>query len=76
MEPNIKRVRLARGISQLRLAASSGMDTSTISRIELGKQAPRDDTLKRLAEALDCEISDFFNTTNISPFDNEQTAER
>ena len=42
------------------LAASSGVDRGTISRIELGHVSPRIDTIGFLCEAMDTSLSHFF----------------
>ena len=49
------RLRIAReraGLSQLALAAASGVTNDTICRIELGRRAPQVATIERLAKAL------------------------
>jgi transcriptional regulator with XRE-family HTH domain len=56
----IRRIRTLRGYSQRELALRSGIDPVTISRLETGTHEPRPATLRKLAQALDVEISDFF----------------
>jgi transcriptional regulator with XRE-family HTH domain len=48
--------RVARGLSQQELAALCGTSQPAIARLESGAQAPRVDTLRRIAHALDCEL--------------------
>jgi transcriptional regulator with XRE-family HTH domain len=48
--------RVARGLSQKELAALCGTSQPAIARLESGAQAPRVDTLRRIAHALDCEL--------------------
>jgi len=48
----LRRLRLARGLSQARLAASAGLHANTPSRIELGGHRLRPETLARLVRAL------------------------
>ena len=48
----LREVREARGLSQLDLAAVSGLTHEAISRWELGQKAPNADTLRALAQAL------------------------
>lgn len=48
--------RLARGLSQKELAALCGTSQPAIARLESGAQPPRVDTLRRAANALDCEL--------------------
>jgi ribosome-binding protein aMBF1 (putative translation factor) len=49
--------RAARSLSQRELAALVGTTQSAIARLEAGGRPPRIDTLMRIAEALDCELS-------------------
>jgi transcriptional regulator with XRE-family HTH domain len=43
-------------LSQRELAELCGTTQSAIARIERGRRPPRIDTLKRIANALDCEL--------------------
>ena len=52
-------LREARGLSQLDLAAVSGLTHEAISRWELGHKAPNADTLRALAQALHVEPEQF-----------------
>ena len=49
--------RKARRLSQRELAELTGTTQSAIARIERGARPPRIDTLKRIADALDCELA-------------------
>jgi DNA-binding XRE family transcriptional regulator len=49
--------RTARDLSQRELAELVGTTQSAIARLEAGGRPPRIDTLLRIAEALDCELS-------------------
>jgi transcriptional regulator with XRE-family HTH domain len=49
--------RQAWDLSQGELAELCGTTQSAIARIERGKRPPRIDTLQRVANALDCELS-------------------
>jgi DNA-binding XRE family transcriptional regulator len=49
--------RQARGLSQRQLAELTGTTQSAIARLERGGRPPRIDTLLRIAEALDCDLS-------------------
>jgi predicted transcriptional regulator len=49
--------RLSLGLSQKELALLTGTTQSAIARLERGGRPPRIDTLLRIAEALDCELS-------------------
>src|SRR5215208_3050264 len=52
--------RLQSGSSQRDLAEKSGVGQDTISGIEAGHRDPRPSTLRKLAEALNVEVRDFF----------------
>lgn len=52
------RARVAAGKSQQQLAAEAKVSTSHMSAIEKGQKAASPDVLRRLAEALGCEIAD------------------
>ena len=47
----------AMGLSQRELAELCGTTQSAIARLERGGRPPRIDTLLRIAEALDCDLS-------------------
>jgi DNA-binding XRE family transcriptional regulator len=49
--------RVERGFSQRELAELVGTTQSAIARLERGGRPPRIDTLLKIAEALDCELS-------------------
>ncbi len=55
---NLKVMRARRNMTQEELAKKAGVTLTTISYYETGHRFPRGDTLKKLAEALDCEIKD------------------
>lgn len=53
------RVKAARGrMSREELAVRSGTSLPTIQRIETGKHSPRVETLRRIADALNCTMAD------------------
>ncbi len=56
----LKRLRRLRGLTQQELAERSGVSQYTITEIETGRREPRPSTLRKLARALDVEVSDFF----------------
>jgi transcriptional regulator with XRE-family HTH domain len=56
----IKEIRRRKGWSQKDLAEESGVGQDTISGIESGRHEPRPSTLRKLADALDVEVADFF----------------
>ena len=49
--------RLSLGLSQKELAHLTGTTQSAIARLERGGRPPRIDTLLRIAQALDCELT-------------------
>jgi transcriptional regulator with XRE-family HTH domain len=49
---NLRRLRLARFLSQAELARQSGLHTLTISRLETGRVRPSTRTVRALAESL------------------------
>jgi transcriptional regulator with XRE-family HTH domain len=57
---NIRRLRVARGLSQEALAVDAEIDRTYVSRLERGLENPTVAVLDRLAQALDASISDFF----------------
>lgn len=56
----LKVVREERGLSRAGVAALSGLNPATITRIEKGERSPTVETLEKLAVALDVELADFF----------------
>ena len=49
--------RVARGVTQRQLSMKTGIDQANISRIEKGNVAPSLQTLQRIAQALDLDLS-------------------
>ena len=49
---NVRRVRVARGVSQERLAFDAGVDRSYVGGLERGEMNPSVDILERLASTL------------------------
>ena len=54
----LRQRRIAIGVSQERLGELSGLDRTYISGIERGVRNPTIDSLSRIAEALECELSE------------------
>jgi len=54
----LKDKRELRALSQQDLASESGVAKSTIVRIENGQHRPNWVTIRKLAKALDCEVSE------------------
>ena len=57
----IRAARLSKGFAQERLAEFAGIDRSFVSRLERGKVNPTFLTLRKLANALDVELSQLVN---------------
>ncbi|MCE1199368.1 MAG: helix-turn-helix domain-containing protein [Marinilabiliales bacterium] len=56
----IVELRKLKGIKQIDLAISSGIDDSSLRRIEEGRANPTIKTLSKIAQALGVEVGDFF----------------
>lgn len=57
---NLRRLRVARGVSQENLAVDAGIDRTYVSRLERVLENPTVAVLERLAQALGVPISEFF----------------
>lgn len=57
---NIRRVRVAKGLSQEALADGARIDRTYVSKLERGKDNPSVDVLDRIAAACEVEITDLF----------------
>ena len=62
---SIRRIRLAKGFSQLDLSAAANMSQSFIANIEKGKKEPSAMTLIRIADALEVSPRDFFPESEV-----------
>ena len=60
---DIKAVRQQKGITQQDLSEATGIDQSSISRMENGKQGISLDNLYQIALALDDPIDSFFSSS-------------
>ena len=63
---NIRRLRVAKGISQEALAIEATVDRTYVSRLERAMENPSVGVLERLAGALDCEIGEFFDKAKVA----------
>jgi len=59
---NLRKLRVAKGLSQETLAVDAGIDRTYVSRLERGLENPTVAVLERLAGALSAQITDFFVT--------------
>jgi transcriptional regulator with XRE-family HTH domain len=57
---NIKECRLATGMKQADLANLLGINTTTVSKWEVGESAPRASQIPAVADALNCSIDALF----------------
>jgi transcriptional regulator with XRE-family HTH domain len=57
---NLRRLRVARDVSQERLAFDSGVDRSYLGGLERGEENPTVDVLERLAETLMVKLAELF----------------
>lgn len=60
MENNLKSIRLAKGLSQEKLAEKVGTARQTIGNIEQGKTTPSTPLALELADALGVKVEDIF----------------
>jgi len=56
----VKQIRLAKNITQIKLATDCDFDKASMSRIESGQTNPTVLTLRKLSKALNVNISEFF----------------
>jgi transcriptional regulator with XRE-family HTH domain len=57
---NIKRIRKQRGLTQKELGEKIGLSDAQVSNIEKGKRSTSIDRQVKIAEALKCNVSDFY----------------
>lgn len=57
---NLRRIRVAAGVSQEQLAVDAGVDRTYVGRIERGLENPTVGNLEKLAAALSIHISELF----------------
>lgn len=66
---NIKFYRELKAITQEQLAEMAGIGTSSLGCIEIGLSMPKPETLINLARALEIEVGEFFDTSNVKNID-------
>ena len=64
---NLRSIRKIRGLKQNELAELAGVEDKTISRIEVGGNYPSMALLVKLAQVLDCELTDFVKINDNDP---------
>lgn len=57
---NLRRVRVATGVSQEQLAVDAGVDRTYVGRVERGVENPTVGNLDKLVDALEVHISELF----------------
>ncbi|MDE2183482.1 MAG: helix-turn-helix transcriptional regulator [Alphaproteobacteria bacterium] len=62
---NLRRLRVARDLSQENLAVDAGVDRTYVSRLERGLENPTVAVLERLAIALEAQIADLFDSARV-----------
>ncbi|MBX3575475.1 MAG: helix-turn-helix transcriptional regulator [Mesorhizobium sp.] len=60
---NLRRLRVAKNLSQDELALISEVERAYVGHLERGTKNPTIDTLAKLSIALECEIMELFRTT-------------
>jgi transcriptional regulator with XRE-family HTH domain len=58
----IKKVRLAKGLSQKEVVIGADIEKAQFSRIENDKTDPSYSTIEKIAKAMGCTLSELFNT--------------
>lgn len=61
---NVRKTRQEKGLSILQVREITGLSKSTISEIENDKSSPTVETLKKIADALNTNVEDFFKADN------------
>lgn len=61
---HVARLRKEKGLTQAELSALINKDFQSISRIESGKTNPSSYLILQIANALDVNVAEFFNTEN------------
>lgn len=64
---NIKKIRKEKGVSQKQLAERLGTSPQNLAQYENGKRTPKIDTLRKIAAALECKVSDIDESIIVIP---------
>lgn len=67
---NMRRIRLAAGLSQAAVAASMGVDRAHVSSMERGQQNITLITMWQASQALDCRPAEFLDETSAAAVPN------
>lgn len=57
----IKEIRESKNIKQNKLAEMINVEPTNLSKLEKGVHLPKEDTINKLTEALDCSVQDLFD---------------
>ena len=63
---NVRRLRVAKGLSQEALAVDAEIDRTYVSRLERELENPTVAVLERMAGALEADIREFFDTAKVA----------
>ena len=63
---NIKRIRLERGLTQKQLAEIVGVTSPMITQIERGTRHATMELGKEIADALSCDINEFYRSDSVT----------
>ena len=63
----IRQARLKAGLTQKQLGEKLGISQAAVGQFEKNKSNPTIDTIKKFADALDCDISDLLSLTEAMP---------
>jgi len=63
---NLRRLRVERAVSQEALAVDAKVDRTYVSRLERAIENPTILVLERLAKALDADVAEFFDLTQVA----------
>lgn len=66
---NLRRIRVARGISQDELALISGVERAYVGHLERGAKNPTVKTLEKISLGLQCRVRDFFEEVEGMDYD-------
>jgi transcriptional regulator with XRE-family HTH domain len=69
---NLKKVRAQRNLSQMALSVRAGLAHNYVNDIENSKKWPSPETIAKLAEALEVEPGDFFQSNPLKPSETRQ----
>lgn len=66
---NVRRIRNSKGFSMDKIREITGLSKSTISELETNKSNPTSDTLQKIADALEVDVTEFYKDENLQDLD-------